>query len=166
MIVSGKVHRYGDDVNTDVIFPGKYTYSVSNPEEMASHAMEDIDPEFVKRVENGDVVVAGKNFGCGSSRQQAVSALKYAGIRAVIAKSFSRIYYRNCINLGLFALTLPELVENATNGDAIRIDTEMGIVYLGEREFAFPAPPPYIHNIIKAGGLIPFVKEQLKNKAG
>ena len=100
----GKVWKYGDSVNTDVIFPGRYTYQIMPPEEMAQHAMEDLDPAFAKGVRPGDVVVAGKNFGCGSSREQAASALKAAGVHAVVARSFSRIYFRNAINLGLAVL--------------------------------------------------------------
>ncbi|RKX53191.1 MAG: 3-isopropylmalate dehydratase, partial [Thermotoga sp.] len=98
--VKGKVWKYGDDVNTDVIFPGKYTYTISNPEEMAKHALEDLDPSFVENVKKGDIVVAGKNFGCGSSREQAATCIKYAGIGAIVAKSFSRIFFRNAINQG------------------------------------------------------------------
>ena len=97
----GKVWKYGDDVNTDVIFPGKYTYTIMEPQEIAKHALEDLDPEFAQKVKPGDVIVAGKNFGCGSSREQAAACLKYAGVQAVIAKSFARIYFRNAINLGL-----------------------------------------------------------------
>ncbi|MBC8448690.1 MAG: 3-isopropylmalate dehydratase, partial [Chloroflexi bacterium] len=99
--IAGRVWKYGDDVNTDVIFPGKYTYSISDPQEMAQHALEDLDPGFVKNVRPGDVIVAGRNFGCGSSREQAVTCLKEAGVGAIVAKSFARIYFRNCINQGL-----------------------------------------------------------------
>jgi 3-isopropylmalate/(R)-2-methylmalate dehydratase small subunit len=100
----GRVWKYGDDVNTDVIFPGRYTYQLMEPGEMAKHAMEDLDPEFAKNVKPGDVIVAGKNFGCGSSREQAAACLRAAGVQAVVAKSFARIYFRNAINLGLAVL--------------------------------------------------------------
>src|SRR4030042_966509 len=110
--IIGKVHKYGDDVNTDVIFPGKYTYTVTDPAEMAKHAMEDLDADFVKTVANGDIVVGGKNFGCGSSREQAVKCLKFSGVGAVIAKTFSRIYFRNLINNGVPAIVNPELVDS------------------------------------------------------
>jgi len=106
--IRGNVWKYGDDVNTDVIFPGKYTYTISDPEEMARHALEDLDPDFVGRVQPGDIIVAGKNFGCGSSREQAATCLKYAGVGAIIAVSFARIFYRNAINQGLPALSVPE----------------------------------------------------------
>ncbi|NIP42277.1 MAG: 3-isopropylmalate dehydratase, partial [candidate division Zixibacteria bacterium] len=105
--IEGKVYKYGDDVNTDVIFPGKYTYTVTDHDEMAQHAMEDLDPDFVKTVEEGDIVVGGKNFGCGSSREQAVKCLKFAGVGAVIAKTFARIYFRNLINNGVPAIVQP-----------------------------------------------------------
>ena len=100
----GKVWKYGDDVNTDVIFPGKYTYTPMEPEEMASHALEDLDPDFASQVRANDVIVGGRNFGCGSSREQAASCLKYAGVQAVVAKSFARIFFRNAINQIDFSL--------------------------------------------------------------
>ena len=103
--ITGRVWRYGDDVNTDVIFPGKYTYSISDREEMAQHALEDLDPDFAHSVQPGDIIVAGKNWGCGSSREQAVTCLKEAGVAAIIARSFARIYFRNCINEGLPIVT-------------------------------------------------------------
>jgi 3-isopropylmalate dehydratase small subunit len=116
MAIKGRVWKYGDNVNTDVIFPGKYTYTVSDPAEMAQYAMEDLDPRFAKEVKPGDVVVAGANFGCGSSREQAVTCLKMAGVGAIIGKSFARIYYRNCINNALPALTCAEAVDALKGG--------------------------------------------------
>jgi len=101
MSIKGKVWKYGDDVNTDVIFPGKYTYTITDPKEMALHALEDLDSKFAKEVKKEDIIVAGSNFGCGSSREQAATCLKYAGIGAIVAKSFSRIFFRNAINQGL-----------------------------------------------------------------
>jgi len=162
MLVKGRIWCFGDDVNTDIIFPGKYTYSIKEPEEMAKHAMEDADPEFAANVREGDVIVAGSNFGCGSSRQQAVTSLKYAGIRAIIAKSFARIYYRNTINLGLLAIINSEISEIAKNGDLIEIDTDKGIVLLNGKTFTYPSFPEYITKIINAGGLIPFVRDNIK----
>jgi len=158
MIIEGRIWKFGDDVNTDVIFPGKYTYSIKDPEEMAQHAMEDADPDFAKNVQDGDVIIAGTNFGCGSSRQQAVTCLKYAGVKAIIAKSFARIYYRNTINLGLLAIINEEIAENAENGDTIRIDTEKGTVELKGKVYTYPRFPEYIAQIIDAGGLLPFIK--------
>ena len=117
MIIKGKVWKYGDDINTDVIFPGKYTYTLSDPAEMARVAMEDLDEDFAENVEKGDIIVGGTNFGCGSSREQAASCLVYAGVGAIIAKSFSRIYFRNCINFGLPALVSREAVEAVEQRD-------------------------------------------------
>ena len=118
----GTVWKYGDDVNTDVIFPGKYTYSVLDPEEMAKHALEDLDPAFAKEVQIGDIVVAGKNFGCGSSREQAATCLKYAGVHAIVAKSFARIFFRNAINQGLPVIQCAQAVDNVHKGETISID--------------------------------------------
>jgi 3-isopropylmalate/(R)-2-methylmalate dehydratase small subunit len=160
-VINGKVYKYGDDINTDVIFPGKYTYTVTEPDEIASHAMEDLDPEFVKTVEEGDVVVGGKNFGCGSSREQAVKCLKFSGIGAVIAKSFSRIYFRNLINNGIPAIVNSDLVDSLSTGDKIEVDLKSGKVKTSAGEFSFPAYPQEIQMIISAGGLIPYTQQKL-----
>jgi 3-isopropylmalate/(R)-2-methylmalate dehydratase small subunit len=159
--IKGKVYKYGDDINTDVIFPGKYTYTVTDPDEMAQHAMEDLDPDFVKTVEDGDIVVGGKNFGCGSSREQAVKCLKFAGVGAVIAKTFARIYFRNLINNGVPAIVQPELVDKVKKGDKLEIDLEKGIISSPYGEFEFPAYAPEIMAIMKEGGLIPYTKKKL-----
>jgi 3-isopropylmalate/(R)-2-methylmalate dehydratase small subunit len=124
----GKAFKYGDDVNTDVIFPGKYTYTIDDPKEMAKHAMEALDPSFIDRVEEGDVIVAGKNFGMGSSREQAVTCLVYSGVSAVIAKSFARIFFRNAINNGLPAIIHPEAVEAIKDGDKVEVDLKNGFI--------------------------------------
>ncbi|MCD6455054.1 MAG: 3-isopropylmalate dehydratase small subunit [Candidatus Aminicenantes bacterium] len=160
-MIKGKVHKYGDDINTDVIFPGRYTYKNLSEEEMAQHAMEDLDPDFSKKVNKGDVIVAGKNFGMGSSREQAVLALKYAGISAIIAKSFARIYFRNAINSGLPAIELPELVDKVNNGDEIELDLEKGIIKVPAGEFKFPPFPEKVREILQAGGLIPYIKSRI-----
>ena len=128
--LSGRVWKYGDGVNTDVIFPGKYTYSLKEPSEIAAHALEDLDPTFAADAQPGDVIVAGRNWGNGSSREQAVTALKYKGIAAVVAKSFARIYFRNGINQGLLLITCPEAVDAAQNGDTIEIDLEHNVIRL------------------------------------
>ncbi|MGD9405787.1 MAG: 3-isopropylmalate dehydratase, partial [Anaerolineae bacterium] len=125
--IAGRVWKYGDDVNTDVIFPGKYTYSISDRKEMAEHALEDLDPDFVENVQPGDIIVAGKNWGCGSSREQAVIALKEAGVGAIVARSFARIYFRNCINEGLPIVTC-DAVDSVEPGDEITIDFASGTV--------------------------------------
>ncbi len=157
----GKVWKYGDDINTDVIFPGKYTYSILEPEEMARHALEDLDPEFASNVKHGDIVVAGKNFGCGSSREQAATCLKYAGVQAVVAKSFARIFFRNAVNQGLPAVQCCEVVDQVQGGDMMGIDFARGVIETPRGEFDFVAFPEYILRILEAGGLIPFIKKRL-----
>jgi len=157
----GRVWKYGDDVNTDVIFPGRYTYKLMEPAEMASHALEDLDPSFAKNVQPGDVIVAGKNFGCGSSREQAASCLKYAGVQAVVAKSFARIYFRNAINLGLPVLQCPDAVDALQTGDEIVIDLVAGKIISGSRTFQFFPLPESVLGIVEAGGLIEYTKKKL-----
>ena len=141
----GIVWKYGDNVNTDVIFPGRYTYQIMPPEEMAQHAMEDLDPGFAAKVKPGDVVVAGKNFGCGSSREQAAACLKAAGVQAVVAKSFARIYFRNAINLGLAVLQSDEAVDRLETGDHVDIDLARGEIRSAKGTFRFAAPPGVRH---------------------
>jgi 3-isopropylmalate/(R)-2-methylmalate dehydratase small subunit len=153
----GKVFKYGDDVNTDVLFPGKYTYTVSEPADMAKHALEDLDPEFAAKVQPGDVIVAGKNFGCGSSREQAVLAPKYCGVSAVIAESFARIFYRNCINSGLPALALPEAAKALEMGDDAEVDLAAGTC---KGDFTFPPFPAEVQAILEAGGLIEYLRDK------
>jgi len=158
----GRVWKYGDNVNTDVIFPGKYTYALMPPEEMAKHALEDLDPDFAKKVRPGDVILAGKNFGCGSSREQAAACLKAAGIQAVIAKSFARIYYRNAINLGLPVLQSEEAVDNIAAGDEVEIDFASGKIIAAKGTFGFPPFPEKVLGILEAGGLIEYTKRKIK----
>lgn len=159
----GKVFKYGDDINTDVIFPGKYTYTIDNPNEMAKHAMEDLDPSFVDRVEGGDVVVAGKNFGMGSSREQAVTCLVYSGISSVIAKSFARIFFRNAINNGLPAIIHPEAVNYIKEDDRVEVDLKNGLIKTLKKEFSFEPYPDKLLEILEAGSLINWVKKKLNN---
>lgn len=161
MVIKGRVHKYGDDINTDVIFPGRYTYKNLSEEEMASHAMEDLDPDFSKKVKKGDVIFAGKNFGMGSSREQAVLALKYAGISAIVAKSFARIYFRNAINSGLPAIEAPEVVDAVEEGDEVEIDLQRGIIKTPKGEFKFAPFPEKVREILDAGGLIPYIKSRI-----
>ena len=158
--ITGRVWKYGDDVNTDVIFPGKYTYSISDPKEMAEHALEDLDPNFVKNVQPGDIIVAGKNWGCGSSREQAVTCLKESGAGAIIARSFARIYFRNCINQALPIVTC-DAVDGVETGDEITIDFAAGRVTTPAGEYEFPPLSPEVMEILDAGGLIPHVRQQL-----
>jgi 3-isopropylmalate/(R)-2-methylmalate dehydratase small subunit len=157
----GRVWKYGDDVNTDVIFPGKYTYSILDPEEMAEHALEDLDPVFAREVKRGDIVVAGNNFGCGSSREQAATCLKSAGVQAVIAKSFARIFFRNAINQGLPVIQCSEAVDNIEDREEIVIDFSRGRIETANGVFAFPPLPDSILRILEAGGLIPYTKTKI-----
>jgi 3-isopropylmalate/(R)-2-methylmalate dehydratase small subunit len=147
-------------VNTDVIFPGKYTYSITDRKEMAEHALEDLDPEFVKKVRPGDIIVAGKNWGCGSSREQAVICLKEVGVGAIVARSFARIYFRNCINEGLPIVTC-DAVDSVESGQEVTVDFEAGKVFTPRAEYAFPPLAPSVMEILDAGGLVPHVKHKL-----
>lgn len=160
-MIEGRVWKYEDDVNTDVIFPGKYTYQPMEPAEMAEHAMEDLDPNFVKEVKEGDVIVAGANFGCGSSREQAATCLKAAGVAAVIAQSFSRIFFRNAINNGLPVIELRKGIDAIKKDDIVAIDFENGVVTHEGNEYHFPALPKEVLAILKDGGLIPHVRKEL-----
>jgi 3-isopropylmalate/(R)-2-methylmalate dehydratase small subunit len=157
----GLVWRYGDNVNTDIIFPGRYTYQIMTPEEMASHALEDLDPAFAKAVRPGDVVVAGQNFGCGSSREQAAACLKAAGVQAVVAKSFARIYFRNAINLGLPVLQSEQAADRLETGDHVDVDLARGEIRSAKGTFTFQALPESVLGIIAAGGLIEYTKAKL-----
>jgi len=161
MAIKGRVWKYGDDVNTDVLFPGKYTYTVNDPAQMGEHALEDLDPEFRFKVQPGDVIVAGKNFGCGSSREQAVTCLVTKKVGAVVARSFARIYYRNCINNALPALTCAEAVEALESGDEVEVDLEAGEIRSAKGTFVFPLLPEAVMGIFEAGGLIPYTRRRL-----
>lgn len=160
MILEGKVWRYGDNVDTDVIIPARYL-NTSEPSELAKHCMEDIDITFAAMVKHGDIMVAGRNFGCGSSREHAPVALKASGITCVIADSFARIFYRNAINIGLPLIEIGSVVERIRAGDQLRIDASAGKVdnmTTGEN-FQGPPLPAFVQEIAKAGGLVNFVKE-------
>lgn len=159
---TGNVWKYGDNINTDVIFPGKYTYQKMEPEEMAKHALEDLDPEFVNKVNDGDILVAGKNFGMGSSREQAAVAVKYAGIRVIIAKSFSRIYFRNAINAGMPAIKSPEAVDAIQAGDKVTVDMENGKIETPNGTFDFPPYPETVMDILDNNGLINYIKANIE----
>jgi 3-isopropylmalate/(R)-2-methylmalate dehydratase small subunit len=157
---------YGDDVNTDVIFPGKYTYTLKTPEEIAAHALEDLDPGFTANARPGDVIVAGRNWGCGSSREQGVTALKFAGVAAIIAGSFARIYYRNCINQGLLPIVLPDLAAVVHTGDTVQIDREAGRLTAGGQAFDLPKLSASVQAILDAGGLIPMLQRRFAGGSG
>jgi len=157
----GRVWKYGDNVNTDVIYAGKYTYQQLEPMEMAKKSLEDLDPSFAKNVQPGDVIVAGKNFGCGSSREQAAACLRYAGVQAVVAKSFSRIYFRNAINLGLAVLQSPDAADTLKSGDEVEIDFAGGRILSAGRAFTFFPLPESVMGIVQAGGLLEWTKKKL-----
>ncbi len=159
-----------DDINTDVIFPGRYTYEPLSPEQMAKHAMEDYDSNFAKKVSNGDIIIAGNNFGAGSSREQAVICLKAAGVSCIIAKSFARIYYRNAINEALPLVISPEcsdlILRNKEEyeNEQITVDFDNGIIKTKDSEFNFPKLDDQALKIFEAGGLVNYTKERLKGK--
>ncbi|HWR41878.1 3-isopropylmalate dehydratase small subunit [Sporomusa sp.] len=167
MQFSGKVWRYGDNVDTDVIIPARYL-NTANMKELAAHAMEDIDPSFAGKVQEGDIIVAGKNFGCGSSREHAPGALKAAGIACVVAESFARIFYRNAINIGLPLIELGEGDINIKAGDTLAVDLDGGTaknLATGET-FVVPSLPGFIQEIAQAGGLVNYTRQLLATKEG
>lgn len=157
----GTVLKYGDNVDTDVIIPARYLNSF-DAKELASHAMVDIDPTFTKRVKPGDIMVARKNFGCGSSREHAPLALKTAGISCIIADSFARIFYRNAINIGLSILECPEAAEAINEGDEVKVDFESGIITDVTTNQTFQAVPfpPFMQELIAQGGLVNYVNQK------
>ncbi len=161
MLAKGTVFKYGDNVDTDVIIPARYL-NIADPRELASHAMEDIDVTFVQRVRPGDIVVASRNFGCGSSREHAPLVLRESGVACVIAASFARIFYRNAINIGLAILECPEAAEAIQAEDTVSIDFDTGVITdetCGET-YQAAAFPPFIQEIITNGGLLPALKKR------
>lgn len=159
MVHEGKVWRYGDNVDTDVIIPARYLNSF-DPKELAAHCMEDIDTSFAKQVQTGDIIVGGKNFGCGSSREHAPVAIQAAGVPLVIASSFARIFFRNGINIGLPLLEIGAEVAKIQAGDRLRVDTSTGVIEnltRGESYHATPLPD-FVQEIAQAGGLVNYVK--------
>ncbi len=166
MIITGKTVKYGDDISTDLLYPGRYTYQMLSEEEMAEHALEDLDPEFRERDVKGMILVAGNNFGCGSAREQAVKAVKQKGIAAIVVKSVARIYYRNCINEGLMPIVCPEAVDAVTSGEEMTIDTESSTITTGGKTFTFAKFPPFVMSILQCGGLIESVKKEIREGKG
>ena len=158
------IWKYGDDINTDMLFPGKYTYTCSTAEEIMPHLLEDLDPEFSSSVKEGDIILAGKNFGCGSSREQPVVGFKAAGIQAIVAKSFARIFYRSSINQGLMLIECPEAVSVYKKNDRILINALHGTIEIGSHTFSFPRLPPEILEIRESGGLLNYTREKLKQR--
>jgi 3-isopropylmalate/(R)-2-methylmalate dehydratase small subunit len=163
--LEGRVWRFGNDVDTDLIIPARYL-NTTDPKELASHCMEDADPSFAGKVKPGDIIVAGKNFGCGSSREHAPIAIKAAGVSCVIASSFARIFYRNSINIGLPILESPEASQAISEGDQLRIDLSGGTIQDITRGATFRASefPPFMQQLIECGGLIPYIKTKLQTE--
>jgi 3-isopropylmalate/(R)-2-methylmalate dehydratase small subunit len=165
MLIKGKTWRFGDDIDTDAIIPARYL-NTSDPAELARHIMEDADKDFPAKVKAGDVIVAGKNFGCGSSREHAPIAIKAAGIRAVVARSFARIFYRNAFNIGLPIFESEAASEAVREGQEIEIDADKGIIRnlaTGEEYRSNPIPP-FMQELIAAGGLVEWTKRKLANQ--
>ena len=152
------------DINTDMLFPGKYTYTCSTPDEIRPHLLEDLDPEFTKKVQEGDILFVGKNFGCGSSREQPVLGLRSVGVQAIVGKSFARIFYRAAINQGLLLVECPEAVDAYKDGDEVTFDAAEGKITVGGKECSLPKLPPAILAIRDAGGLLPYTREALRKK--
>jgi len=165
MIFKGNTWKFGDHIDTDVIIPARYL-NTSDPKELASHCMEDYDKEFIKKIKSGDIIVAGENFGCGSSREHAPIAIKEAGISCIIAKSFARIFFRNAINIGLPIFESSEIFEYTQQGDVLEVDTEMGIIknLSNHKKFQISPLPEFIQNIISAKGLVEYTKREVERR--
>lgn len=162
----GKAWKYGHDIDTDAIIPARYM-NRSEPEYLAQHCMEDADTTFAGNVQKGDVIIAGKNFGCGSSREHAPIAIKAAGVKAVIAESYARIFYRNALNIGMPILESPEAVQGIDSGDVVEVDLQTGLIQNHSKGTSFQARPfpPFMQELINAGGLIAYVKGKGKQDA-
>lgn len=161
MKIKGKIWKFGDDVDTDAIIPARYL-NTSDPQELAAHVMEDADREFPNKVKPGDIIVAGKNFGCGSSREHAPIAIKAAGVQAVVAKSFARIFYRNAFNIGLPIFESAELPDKVAEGEEIEIDADKGIIKDARGMELKAAPiPEFMQELIAAGGLVEWTRKKL-----
>ena len=165
MIIKGKAWKFKDNIDTDVIIPARYL-NTSDPKELALHCMEDYDSEFVKKMNQGDIIVAGRNFGCGSSREHAPIALKAAGVSCIIAKSFARIFFRNAINIGLPIFESVEVVDQCSQGDIFEADTVQGVIknLTKDKVYKTNLLPEFIQKIIAVGGLRKYVKEEVKRR--
>ena len=162
MKMRGRAWKFGDDVDTDAIIPARYLIS-TDPQFLAAHCMEDADADFSKKVKEGDIIVAGKNFGCGSSREHAPIAIKGAGVGCVIAHSFARIFYRNAFNMGLPILECPEAAAALETGDEVEVDLDKGLIVNHSRQATYQAQPvpPFMQRLLQAGGLMAYVREQM-----
>jgi len=156
------VWKYGDDINTDMLFPGKYTYTCGTAEEIIPHLLEDLDPDFSSAVRPGDLVFAGKNFGCGSSREQPVLGMKAVGVQAIVAKGFARIFYRASINQGMLLVECPAAVDAYNPGDEVSFDLQAGTITVAGEAYRFPKLPPEILAIRDAGGLLNYTLQKLQ----
>ena len=165
MIIKGKVWKFKDNIDTDVIIPARYL-NTSDPKELALHCMEDYDPEFIKKMERGDIIVVGNNFGCGSSREHAPIALKEAGVSCIIAKSFARIFFRNAINIGLPIFESSEIFNESNQGDILEVKTESGSIknIVNGNIYKINPLPDFIQKVISLGGLKEYVKEEVKRR--
>jgi 3-isopropylmalate/(R)-2-methylmalate dehydratase small subunit len=164
MILKGKVWKFGDDIDTDAIIPARYL-TTADPKELAAHVMEDADKEFPGKVKPGDIIVAGKNFGCGSSREHAPIAIKGAGVQAVVAKSYARIFYRNAFNIGLPIFESPDLPDSVGEGEVIEIDADSGTIKDSKgKEYKAEPIPPFMQELISAGGLVEWTKRKIAAK--
>lgn len=163
MAYKGKAYKFGDDINTDEIIPARYLHTTDKAE-LASHCMEDADKEFAKKVKEGDIIVAGKNFGCGSSREHAPISIKAVGVSCVIAESFARIFFRNCINIGLPIIESKEAAQGIRNKDDVMVDIHAGIIkdLKTKKTYKIEKYPPFMERIIKAGGLMESLKKRKK----
>ncbi|MFZ5969594.1 MAG: 3-isopropylmalate dehydratase small subunit [Bacillota bacterium] len=161
-MLAGKVIKYGNNVDTDVIIPARYL-NTSDPKELASHCMEDLDKDFANKVQPGDIMVAGKNFGCGSSREHAPIAIKVAGISCIVAETFARIFYRNAINIGLPIMECPEAAKDIQDGDQVSIDVNTGVITNKTKNKTYQAAPfpEFMQEIMKADGLVNYVRERV-----
>ena len=164
-MLKGKVHKYGADVNTDAIIPARYL-NVSEPGELAKHCMEDIDPDFVKKVVPGDIIMATTNFGCGSSREHAPLAIRASGVSCIIAESFARIFFRNAMNIGLPLLECAPAVADTKDGDTLEVDIKSGRIknLTSGREFTAEPYPDFMAELISAGGLIEYTRKRIASR--
>ncbi len=164
-MIEGKAWKFGDHINTDLIIPGRYLDDY-NAQNLAAHVMEDSDPQFARQVHKGDIIVAGRNFGCGSSREQAPLALKHAGVGAIVAGSFSRIFFRNAINVGLPVVISPKASQVVHTGDFVSIDLHQGTIKVvgSELVMRFDPMPDFLMSILESGGLVPYTRERLHQK--
>jgi 3-isopropylmalate dehydratase small subunit len=165
MKLRGRAWKFGDDIDTDAILPAKYL-NLADPGELARHCMEGADPEFVAKIQPGDLIVAGDNFGCGSSREHAPIAIKHAGLAGVIAASFARIFYRNAFNMGLPIVECPEAAEGIGQGDEVELDLETGLIINHSKGATYRArpTPEFMQRLLQAGGLIPYLQQKMREE--